>query len=184
MIKITKDLNPFKEYSFQTSSKCMSLPMTVKQFLNCSHAKEKLIAVDEGLGPASELIWSTYDGWNVQAYSDLVCEFVGFIDKTQDVNPEFIDSAIEDELSVYEAVSSWFECSEISLDIDHHLGGESGLLDIDIQGIYAVRRVVISINIKKGDMFNIYYEESSKGGGTWDKDLVTTLKNYFQYEAD
>jgi hypothetical protein len=183
MITITKDLNPAKEYRFQTSSKSMTLPMTVKQFLNCSHAKEELIAVDEGLGPDSKLIWSTSDGWNVQAYSDLVCNFITFVDKTHDVYPEFIDSAIGDELSVSEAVSSWFSGSDISVEIEHHLDGTSGLLDIDILGIDTVRRVVIGMDIKKRDMFNIYYGESTKGGGTWDKDLVTTLKKYFQSEA-
>ena len=183
MITITKDLNPVKEYSFQTSPSGRTLPMTVKQFINCRHAKEELITVDDGFGPDSKRVWSTYIGWNTQAYSDLVCGFVAFIDKTQDVNSEFIDSAIEDELSVSEAVRSWFSGSDISVEIEHHLAGTSGLLDIDIQGIDTVRRVVLGMDIKKRDMFNIYYGESSKGGGAWDKDLVTTLKNYFQSEA-
>jgi hypothetical protein len=183
MISITKDLNPVKEYSFQTSPNGRTLPMTVKQFLNCSHALEELITVDDGFGSDSKRIWSTYDGWNIQAYSELVCGFVAFIDKTQDVNPEFIDSAIGDDLSVSEAVRSWFSGSDISVEIEHHAVGTSGLLDIDIQGIDTVRRVVLGMDVKKRDMFNIYYCESSKGGGIWDKDLVTSLKNYFQSEA-
>lgn len=179
MITITKDLNPAKEYSFQTSPSGITLPMTVKKFLNCSHAKEELITVDDNFGPDSKRIWSTYDGWDVQAYSDLVCELVTFIDTTQDVNQEFIDSAIRDGLGVSEAVSSWFEGSELSVGVEHHAEGTSGLLDIDIQGVSTVRSVVLSLNIKTKDMFNIYYGESSKGGGTWNKDLVTTLRNYF-----
>ncbi|MBE8233121.1 MAG: hypothetical protein HAW67_05240 [Endozoicomonadaceae bacterium] len=183
MITITKDLNPVKEYSFQTSPSGRTLPMTVKQFLNCSYAKEELITVDDGFGSDLKRIWSTYDGWDVQTYSELVCKFVGFIDKAQDVNPEFIDSAIGDGLSVSLAVNSWFEGSELSVEIEHHAAGTSGLLDIDIQGVDTVRRVVLGMDIKKRDMFNIYYGESTKGGGTWDKDLVTTLRNYFQSKA-
>lgn len=179
MIIITKDLNPYKEYSFQTSPSGRTLPMTVKQFLNCSHAKEKLITVDNGLGADSKSIWSKCEGWDVQAYSDLVCDFVVFIDKSQDVNNEFIYSAIGDELSVSEAVNSWFEGSELSVKIEHHAVGISGLLDIDIKGVSTVRRVVLGMNVKKNDMFNIYYGESTKGGGAWDADLVTTLRNYF-----
>lgn len=183
MITITKDLNPSKEYSFQTSPSGRTLPMTVRQFLNCSHAKEELITVDNGFGADSKRIWSKYDEWDVQAYADLVCDFVAFIDKTQDVNHEFIDSAIGDELSVHEAVNSWFNGSELSVEIEHHAIGTTGFLDIDIEGISTVRRVVLGMNVKKNDMFNIYYGESTKGGGTWDTDLVTTLRSYFGVEA-
>jgi hypothetical protein len=183
MFTITKDLNPAKEYSFLTSPSGRTLPMTVKQLLNCNHANEEIMTVDDGFGSDSNRIWSAYNDWDAQAYSDLVCEFITLIDKSQDVNPEFIDNAIGDELSVSEAVTSWFENSELSVEIEHHAGGTSGLLDIDIQGIETVRRVVLGMDIKKTDMFNIYYGESSKGGGTWDKDLVTTLRKYFQSEA-
>ncbi len=183
MITITKDLNPSKEYSFQTSPSGRTLPMTVKQFLNCSHAEEELITVDDGFGEDSKRVWSTYDGWDIQAFSDLVCGFVEFIDKSQEVNPEFIECAFEDELSVAEAVESWFSGSELAVEVMHHSEGTSGLLDIDIQGVDTVRRVVLRMDIKKRDMFNIYYGESSKGGGTWDTDLVTTLNNYFQSKA-
>lgn len=108
MLTISKDLPKNKEYSFQTTGSGRTLPMTVEQFLNSSHAKEKLVTVNECSGPESKCIWSTHNGWDEQAYSDLVCEFVSLIDKTQDVNPEFIDSAIQDGLSVSEAVDSWF----------------------------------------------------------------------------
>ena len=163
MCVLSKDLNPAKEYSFQSSPSGRTLPMTVKQFLNCSHANEELITVYDGFGPDSNRVWSTYDGWTVQTYADLVRDFVEFIDSKQDVNSEFIDCAINDKLSVSEAVASWFDGTTLSVEIMHHSEGSSGLLDIDIEGISSVRRVVLRMDIKKGDMFNIYYGESSKG---------------------
>lgn len=175
-----KDLDPTQEYSFQTSPSGRTLPMTVKQFLNCKHATEELISVDNGIGPDSKRIWSTYDGWNAQSYADLVNAFVGLIDKEQKVTPEFIDCAIDDGLTISDAVSSWFVGSELAVEIEYHANGTTGLVDIDIQGVKSLRRVVLRMDITKGDMFNIYYGESSKGGGTWCTDLRTTLENYFQ----
>lgn len=182
---IIKNLHPSKKYSFQTSPSGRTLPITVKQFLNCSHASEEIITVDDGFGCEAERVWSTYDGWNVGAYAKLVADFVAFIDKSQKVGSDFIDAAIHDELTVAEATQTWFEGSEISIyEIVHHANGTSGLIDIDIEGINTTRRVVLSMSIKKNDMFNIYYDESSKGGGTWDTDLVTTLNNYFTNKSN
>lgn len=183
MFSLIKNLHPGKEYSFQTSPSGRSLPMKVKEFLASKYASEEVITVDDGIGPESKRIWSTYDGWNVEAFAQLVFMFVLFIDKQQKVNPEFIDCAIRDRLSVLDAVGTWFHGTEISVEIMHHLEGSSGLLDIDIAGIDSVRRVVLSMDITKGDMFNIYYGDSSKGGGTWNTDLVTTLRNYFQAQV-
>lgn len=183
MFSLIKNLHPGKQYSFQTSPSGRSLPMTVKEFIASKYASEEVITVDDGIGSDSTRIWSTYDGWDVKAFGQLVCMFVLFIDKQQKVNSDFIDCAIGDGLNVLDAVGTWFQGTELSVEIMHHLDGSSGLLDIDIAGIDSVRRVVLSMDIKKGDMFNIYYGDSSKGGGSWNNDLVTTLRHYFKSQV-
>lgn len=183
MFLLTENLHPAQQYSFQTSPSGRSLPISVKQFLASKLAAEQLITVDDGIGADSTRIWSTYDGWNVNSFAKMVQSFVEFIDKKQKINPEFVDCVIRDRLTVLEAVSTWFLGTDISVLIVHHLEGSSGLLDIDIEGIHSVRRVVLPMDIKADDMFNVYYGESSKGGATWKTDLVTTLNNYFQHMA-
>lgn len=183
MITLDKDLNPSKLYSFQTELSSKTPPMRVKEFLDSSFAPEKLIAVNSVDSIASNTIWSIYDGWNACEFAALVSQFVSFIDSTQEINPEFIDNAILDELPVNEAVSSWFLGSDLSIEISHHLSGASGLIDIDFQGVGSTRRVVLSMDVKRGDMFNIYYGKSSKGGGVWEIDLKTSIANYFNNSA-
>jgi hypothetical protein len=180
MISIIKDLNPTKEYSFRTSPSGWTSPMTVKQLLMSSREQEIIIMISEGTGLGAKNVWSLCDGWYANLFSELVSGFVTLIDREQTVNPEFIDSALNDDLSVSAAVASWFEGSEISVEVEHHAQGHTGLMDIDIKGIGSSRRAVLNMNrMKKGEMFNVYYGESSKGGAFWDKDLVTTLKGFF-----
>lgn len=154
--------------------------MTVSQFIDTPFAAEELITVDSGIGHDSIRLWSTYEGWCAQAFGEHVRDVISFVDKSQDVADEFIDSAIKDGLSVFDAVSTYFEGTTLLVNVELHVNGETGLLDIDIEGIDSVRRVKLPMGIKQGDMFNVYYAESSKGGGTWDTDLVTTLNNFFK----
>lgn len=183
MLILNKELNPSANYCFQTSSSGRTEPMPVKQFLNSDLADEELVAVHSPLGGKSNVIWSTFNGWDAEAYKGILEGFISLIDVTQEVNPEFIDCALQDELSISEAVESWFNGSELAVEIEHHLEGSSGLIDVDIQGVGSVRRVVLSMDIAKGDMFNVYYGESAKGGGTWNTDLKTSLKEFFFLEA-
>ena len=179
-LNITKNLNPSKNYSFQTFPSGRTLPMTVGQFANCSHAKEEIITVGHGIG--KNKVWSVYEGWEPNEYANLVIDLVALIDKTQDVtaNPEFIDTALDDELTVFDAVSSWFEGTKVSVKIEQHAKGSTGLIDIDIKGVHSVRRVVLDMNIKTGDIFNFYHGESSKGGAFWKGDLLETLNSFFE----
>lgn len=183
MKSVIFNINPRKSYSFQTSPSGRCLPCTVKEFLKSPFAKEELISIDEGIGPDSMPVWSTYDGWHAERYVSLVRDFILFIDKTQIVNNEFLAVCIRDQRSVLEAVSIWFEGSELSVEVSHHAQGETGLLDISIEGIGSIRRVVLPIDIQERDMFNVYYDENSKGGGVWSKDLVNTLSDFVQAEA-
>lgn len=183
MILLNKELNPSENYCFQTTDSGRTEPMTVKHFLSGELINEELVAVHSGSGDKSCVIWSTHNGWDIEAYKSILEGFISLIDATQEVNPEFIDCALQDELSISEAVESWFSGSDLCISIEHHAGGSSGLIDIDIQGVGSVRRVVLPMNITKGDMFNIYYGDSSKAGGTWNNDLKTTLTEFFGVEA-
>jgi hypothetical protein len=183
MLILNKELNPSANYSFQTSPSGRTEPMPVKQFLRGDLINEELVAVHSSLDDKSSVIWTTYNGWDIEAYKGILEGFISFIDASQEVNPEFIDCALQDELSISEAVESWFNGTELAVDIEHHLRGTSGLIDVDIQGVGSVRRVVLSMDIAKGDMFNVYYGESAKGGGTWNTDLKTSLTEFFFLEA-
>lgn len=183
MILLNKELNPSENYCFQTTDSGRTKPMLVKQFLGSELISEELVAVYSVLGDEISELWSTCNGWDVEAYKNTLESFIYFIDATQEVNSEFIDCAMQDELSITEAAKSWFDDSGLAVEIEHHAGGSSGLIDIDIQGVGSVRRVVLPMNITKGDMFNIYYGDSSKAGGTWNNDLKTTLTEFFGVEA-
>lgn len=183
MLDLSDNLDPSCEYSFQTSVTGRSLPMTVAQFLSSSKAKEQLITVDSGVGPDSVRIWSKYDGWSAHAYHQLVSRFVRLIDSSAEVCAHFIDQAIDDSLSVTEAVSSFFAQTETPATFGLHAGGSTGYLDIDIEMSGVRARVVFSPNIKQGEIFNVYYGESSKGGAVWAGDLIKSLQVYFKAVA-
>ena len=153
--------------------------MTVKQFLSCRQGKEELITIDGGIGPCSVKIWSTYDGWYANSFAKLVTGFIQIIDQTQEVNPEFIDCALNDKLSVLESVSSWFVGTSVSVNVMHHAEGESGLIDVSIEGVSSVRRAVFDMAIQNGEHFNVYYGDSSKGSASWHLDLISSLRAYF-----
>ncbi|MEZ9701225.1 hypothetical protein AB4455_06135 [Vibrio sp. 10N.261.46.E12] len=44
---------------------------------------------------------------------------------------------------------------------------ENGFYDFDVTDVGSIRRVTISDTIKPGEMFNVYYGESSKGSVIW-----------------
>lgn len=178
MKSIIANLDPSKNYSFLTSLSGRSYPCTVKQFMESKYINEHLVSISEGFGPDSIHVWSTYSGWNVDAFSALVKSFVSLIDKTEKVNPEFIDCVTEEGISVLQAVFNWFHGTEISVEVTQHADGISGLLDVEIEGIGTVRRAVLGMNIKNGDMFNVYYGENSKGAAIWKGDLVSSLSAY------
>ncbi|MEI8659378.1 hypothetical protein [Vibrio sp. Hal054] len=186
MFMINRNLHPSVRYSFQTETSGSTKPMLVSEFLSLPQSKEKLIAVFDASKQVSTHVWSVLKGWNPNAYSDLVCKFVGFIDKQSRIseNSGFIDAAIDDEITVMDAVYSWFcdepvKVSQFSL----YLDGTRELVDVDLEGLGSIRRVVLPMNIKRGDMFNVYYGESSKGGAFWEGDLITTLTTFLEKQA-
>ncbi|KZX57765.1 hypothetical protein A3709_19270 [Halioglobus sp. HI00S01] len=176
---ITRNLDPCVEYSFQVTSFGRTFPCTPHAFSQSNAGTDTLISVDGGIGPNSPRIWSASKGWYTDAYADLVASIVRLIDRGADVSPAFIDDALSDELSVYDAVASWFVGTGLEVEVSQDLSGTSGMLDIDITGIGSVRRVVLRTDIQRGDIFNIYYADSSKGGGEWKTDVKSALEAYF-----
>lgn len=43
----------------------------------------------------------------------------------------------------------------------------NGFHDFDVTGAGSIRRVTVRDDVKRGDVFNVYYGESSKGGAKW-----------------
>jgi hypothetical protein len=142
-------------------------------------AKEELLSVNSETESYSTNVWSKKDCWYANSFFSLFNDALVLIDKEQVVIPAFIDSALSDCMGVADAVNSLFSGTDIFIGVKHHADGITGLVDIDIKGIGSVSRVVIDVNIKRGDMFNVYFDEDSKGGAFWDNDLVTSLSNFF-----
>jgi len=114
---------------------------------------------------------------NIELYATNVTKLINLLNHNVNVNPEFIDQAFEDGLTTVEAVTSWFSDEEIKFDVTHHLGNtDFKLVDVYINGLGSIKRVVFNTEITKGDLFNVYYCESSKGGAIFTKDIITTLK--------
>ncbi len=53
--------------------------------------------------------------------------------------------------------------------------GKNGYRDYEIYGFFTVKRACVSPTIKIGDIFNVYYGESTKIGVEWRGDLKTSL---------
>ncbi|MBO1897768.1 hypothetical protein HNW13_018680 [Shewanella sp. BF02_Schw] len=114
-----------------------------------------------------------------QKYYDRVHNLITLFDSHAEVPPEYTDRALEDGLSVFDAVNDWFSDEVIKFELSHHLSDvNSRLVDIDVTGIGTIRRIVISMDIKQGDLFNVYYSESSKGGALFNTDIMTTLLSF------
>ena len=183
MISLYKDLNPLRKYAFQVSGLLKESSGTAKTVVSSGLLSEDVIKVERVNGDVIARVWSFEQGWNIEEYTKHVCEFVALIDGSQEVSPEFIECALHDGLGVADAVNSWFKETPISVQIEHHLSGFSGLLDIDIGGIGDIHRVVLPMDIQEGDVFNVYHGKSSKSGGVWSGDLVTSLEALVKGEA-
>tara|TARA_R110002033_G_scaffold135713_6_gene175454 strand:+ start:14701 stop:15087 length:387 start_codon:yes stop_codon:yes gene_type:complete len=114
-----------------------------------------------------------------QEYYDRVDKLITLFDSQAKVPPEYTERALEDGLTVFDAVDDWFSDELIKFELSHHLSDvNSRLVDIDVTGVGTIRRIVISMDIKQGDLFNVYYSESSKGGALFNTDIMTTLLSF------
>lgn len=182
MFELHKNLNPSAQYSFQTSRYGRMLPMDLKTFYSSVAATDSVITVDTGIGPDSVRVWSTYEGWNIDCYGALIKDFVSLVDGKAKVPPEFINQALTGGLSVCQAVNRFFCDIDLlfSFSFSLHADGATGMLDVDVGRGGEVSRAVFPANIAKGEQFNLYYGESSKGGAVWAGDVKRSVNAYFQ----
>tara|TARA_Y100001936_G_C16055107_1_gene660438 strand:+ start:918 stop:1490 length:573 start_codon:yes stop_codon:yes gene_type:complete len=182
MCELLHSLNPLKRYAFHTPEG-KSHPMLVKEFKK-QYGNVDIYAIELANGKTMSEVWDVQTSWEPDAYATLVRDFIRFIDCSQKPGDTFIINCMEKGLSPAGAVTAWFESSPINVVIEHHLGADSGLLDIDITGIDTVRRIVLPMDAKDSDLFNIYYDVSRKGGCLWKRDVITTLRSFFRHIAE
>ena len=63
---------------------------------------------------------------------------------------------------------------------------KNGYDDYDISGMGDITRVALRPNIKRGDLFNVYYSKCSKGGAIWKGYMEKSLESFLgklNYEA-
>lgn len=115
------------------------------------------------------------------AYAAEVQRIMALLDQRQQINPEFISTAYDDGLDVFQAISDWFSDEPIAFKPSLHISGQSRLLDVTVQGIGTIRRAVFSQDIEATDPFNTYYGDSSKGGAWWRGDLTLSLRSFMDF---
>lgn len=183
MQQIISQLNQASEYIFHSVPGGESKSMKPTDFLK-SHDHDgeecKLTMVLQERKNGVESVWSLSDGWALKPYKTLVERLIKLVHKEAEIPKEFIEFTHSSNLSPYDSASCYFADYSVNVEFMPHSEGSTGLLDFDISGIDSVRRVVFSSDIKKGDMFNIYFGESSKGGAFWNTDLLTTISDFFK----
>lgn len=181
MIEIAKDLNPSRAYSFQTEPSGRTFPMTVEEFLGSTVGGEKIISVDDGLGPGSKRVWSTYEGWAEEQYISLVRSFIKLVDIGSDVSKEFICQALNDGLGVQQAVTRWFDGSGIHVEIAHFQSkvSDKDELKVSIQGIGTVRFVIMPMHMQSNTRVFINHGLDLRDYPMWQGDLITTIHRFF-----
>jgi len=111
---------------------------------------------------------------NSQATEESVLNVISLIDWDQDVTPDFLESAVADEVTTLQAVNDWFKGEPVAVFVST-VGDQ--YVDFKFIGHDTVSRACVSPVIKKGDLFNVYYSESSKTGVEWNGDLFDAIKN-------
>jgi hypothetical protein len=118
-------------------------------------------------------VWSIVNGWNVDAYANLIHYYSRLIDSSKDITSEFIDQAYDDGLSIFDAISSYFSDEPIKVYV---LQDESSLINFYISGYKGVRRIALAYPIVNGEYYNCHYAESGKIGIKFAGDIVNSLK--------
>lgn len=60
---------------------------------------------------------------------------------------------------------------------------EHGFHDYDVVGHPALRRACVPLDIRKGELFNVYHGESSKSGAKWLGNLKLSLEAWLSTQA-
>lgn len=185
--EIVQSLLPNHLYDFHTAGGLVTksvLPYVYSEIFNSADPLEK-ITDDTGV-----TLWESNNGmgdWDVDHYSSIVFSIIDLIDKKFDAenktNEQFIPQAIDDCLTPLEAVNSWLldALPNTKIIVSRHI---KDMLDIELTavagGLSEMRRVVIDQSPKKGDVFNVYYANSSKGGAVFDLDVLGSVADYLR----
>ncbi len=166
-------LLPLGKYDFVTTSRTYE-NKTLHDFNQIARDKnDDLTQINQN----KAFIWKANSGWNFTFYQDTVKQLIALIDAKQlsSFNHEFITSVYHQNQSIFSAVKTWFDGSDISIcECSHHKSG-NGHLDFAIHGLANICRAVLPMNINSGDFFNIYTIDSSKFGCIWHSDLKTSI---------
>lgn len=55
------------------------------------------------------------------------------------------------------------------------VSNEHGFSDYDVSGHSTIKRVTVGQNMRKGERFNVYFKDGSKGGATWAGTLAQSM---------
>lgn len=174
---IIKCLDPNQYYTFKAWGS-VSIIVKPPKLMDHLPVGSVIISIHDAAGV---LAWSTAAGWSEAGYHDAVCSLVSYIDSREPVSAEFTDQALSDGLDVFEAVNSYFEGNTTGFTVNPHL---QSLIDVYIRNETAIHRVKLCRFIQAGDIFNVYFDGSSKMGGTWLGDLRLSVAAISEQELE
>lgn len=187
---IIKSLLPNHQYNFHTKSGRVTNAVFPHVYLEMFDESEQLdmITIDtDGKEKTAWLSDNVMGEWNEDIYANIVFNIIDLIDKNFDAenrtNDAFIPQAINDALTPIEAVNSWLSDAlpNTKIVVSRHV---KDMLDIELTSaaghLSVMRRVVIDQQPNKGDVFNLYYGDSSKGGAVFDRDILNSVANYLR----
>lgn len=93
-------------------------------------------------------------------------------------NAKFTDQELNDlcsqEISLKDAINRWLNKQHLTIKpLVSHVHEE--YIDFDIDGATRIRRAKMRFDLKAGDVFNVYYDVSSKSGAEWKGNLVDSI---------
>jgi hypothetical protein len=187
---IITSLLPGTQYNFHTKSGQVTNAVLPHVYLEMFKESDPLDMITIDTGGEEKTAWlsnNTMGEWNEDIYANIVFSIIGLIDISFDAenatNDEFIPQAINDALTPIEAVNSWLSdaLDGTKIIVSRHV---KDMLDIELTStsgqLSVMRRVVIDQKPNKGDMFNVYYGDSSKGGAIFNRDILTSVTNFLR----
>ena len=175
-----------EELIFQAAEVACTLPMTVKQYL-AKHPNAggltlitnpdetgKTLFVNPGQESSEFTCWDCFEGWSLKHYADTICYFISLIDVSSELPSVYINRAFNAGVNPFRAVNNWFKDQNIQVTIEDKI---NGYVDIDLSGecLANIYRACILQESDTGDLFKICHGENAKSGGTWTKELITSL---------
>ena len=134
-----------REYTFLLERTGETKSMTPRAFLMSRKAHETIVVIEEVNGSDITSVWCNVNGWDEEAYSQLVNEFLSLISKKLVATSEFIDTALNDELNVTQAVNSYLLDETPFVQIHRNM---YGYIDLNIDN-HRVSRATPPSNVSK-----------------------------------